>query len=433
MACPRSCSDSLSRITQLQVAARTSSFSFKGKQVDIADIAHKLNVGAILEGSLRKDGARVRITAQLINAVTGFLLWSQTYDRDLRDILALQTEIAGAVTTALQATLLGDSAARIELGGTQNPAAFDAYLRGRKMYTTAYDKESLLTQIATYSEAIKLDPSYAKAYVEKSITLMGFADQAATGPEVRKALETARAAADKALALAPDLGEAHAALAFLLEREFEFERTAVEFDRAAALSSGNARVLRQAAAFFSHVGRTDAAVTNVQRSLALDPLNAVAYNALGQVSYVARRYSEAIEAFNRTLLLDSHAGEVAASRGYSYLLLGEFAAARESCATPPIDWYGNTCLAVVYHKLNRQSDAEASLAAVMADRGDDAAFQYAEVYAQWGNIPKAIESLETAYRMRDGGLVELKVDPLLDPLRQEPRYKEIERKLKFPP
>src|SRR5882762_6624867 len=167
--------NSLSRITALQVAARTSSFSFKGKQVDIADIAHKLNVGAILEGSVRKDEGRVRITAQLINAVTGFHLWSETYDRDLRHILALQTEIASAVTTALEATLIGDSSALIELGGTQNALAFDAYLKGQKFWALAPDKDAGLKQIAAYSEAIRLDPRYAKAYAAKARALHIFA------------------------------------------------------------------------------------------------------------------------------------------------------------------------------------------------------------------------------------------------------------------
>src|SRR6202521_1490503 len=186
--------NSLSRITALQVAARTSSFSFKGKQVDIADIAHKLNVGAILEGSVRKDGARVRITAQLINTVTGFHLWSQTYDRDLRHILALQTEIASAVTTALQATLLVNSAALIELGGTQNPLAFDAYLRGEKLRDMVNDKENELARIAAYSEAIRLDPRYANAYVRKAHIVRVFAGTYATGPAVRERYKEARAA-----------------------------------------------------------------------------------------------------------------------------------------------------------------------------------------------------------------------------------------------
>jgi TolB-like protein/Tfp pilus assembly protein PilF len=425
--------NSLSRITALQVAARTSSFFFKGKQVDIADIAHKLNVGAILEGSVRRDGAHVRITAQLINAVTGFHLWSQTYDRDLRHILALQTEIAAAVTTALQATLLVNSAALIELGGTQNPLAFDAYLRGQKFSGMALDKDSLLTQIAEYSEAIRLDPRYAKAYAVKAITLRLFAGSVATGQAIRERYEEARVAAEKALALAPELGEAHAAFASVLDEGFgDYARAAVEYERALALSPGNALVLRVSANFLSSVGRTEAAVANSQRAVVLDPLNVGAHRNLGLVLHYARRDRDAIEAYNRALSINPHAGHVAAFRGLAYLSLGEFEAARESCATPPLVWDNNTCLAVVYHKLNRQSDAAAALAAVRAFYGDDGAFQYAGIYAQWGNIAKALEWLETAYRVHDPGLVDLKVEPLLEPLRQEPRFKEIERKLKFP-
>jgi len=425
--------NSLSRITALQVAARTSSFSFKGKQVDIADIARKLNVGAILEGSVRKDEAQVRITAQLINAVTGFHLWSETYDRDLRHILALQTEIASAVTKALQATLLVNSAALIELGGTQNPLAFDAYLKGQKFSGTAFDKETRLTQIAAYSEAIRLDPHYAKAYAAKALALRIFAGINATGPAIRERFEEARAAAEKALALAPELGETHAAFAAVLDEGFaDYARAAVEYDRALALSPGNALVLRQSALFFSLAGRTEAAVANAKRAVVLDPLNVAVHRTLGNVLYDARRYREAIEAYNRALSINPQADHVAAFQGWAHLSLGEFEAARESCATPPVDWDSNTCLAVVYHKLNRRSDADAALAAVTAAMGDDGAFQYAEIYAQWGNIPKALEWLETAYRMHDPGLWALKAEPMLDPLRQEPRFKEIERKLKFP-
>jgi len=425
--------NSLSRITQLQVAARTSSFSFKGKQVDIADIAHKLNVGAILEGSVRKDGAHVRITAQLINAVTGFHLWSQTYDRNLRDILALQTEIASAVTTALQATLLVNSAALIELGGTQNPLAFDAYLRGQRFVDTARDKEARSAQVAAYSEAIRLDPRYAKAYVGQSLALIGFASNVATGPAIRETYKEARAAAEKALALAPELGEAHAAFAEVIDLGFtDYARAAVEYERALALSPGNALVLRMSASFLSRMGRIEAALAYAQRVVVLDPLNVSSHRALGGVLYDARRYREAIEAFNRALTLNPHAGGVPSIRGEAYLSLGQFEAARASCATPPLDGISNACLAIAYHKLNRQSDADAALAAVRAAYGDDASYQYAEIYAQWGNIPTALEWLETAYRVHDTGLVQLKVDPMLDPLRQEPRFKAIERKFKFP-
>jgi len=425
--------NSLSHITALQVAARTSSFSFKGKQVDIADIAHKLNVGAVLEGSVRKAGTRVRITVQLINAVTGFHLWSQTYDRDLSDILSLQTEIASAVTTALQATLLGDSAALIELGGTHNPLAFDAYLRGQRFVDTARDKEARSAQVAAYSEAIRLDPRYAKAYVGQSLALIGFASNVANGTAIRETYKEARAAAEKALALAPELGEAHAAFAEVIDLGFtDYARAAVEYERALSLSPGNTLVLRESAMFLSRMGRTEAAFTYAQRAVVLDPLNVSSHRTLARVLHNARRDREAIEACDRALTLNPHAGGVPAIRGWAYLSLGQFEAARASCATPPLDGINNACLAIVYHKLNRQSDADAALAAVMAAYGDDASFQYAEIYAQWGNVPKALEWLETAYQVHDTGLVDLKVDPMLDPLRQEPRFKAIERKFKFP-
>src|SRR5262249_51529379 len=144
--------NSLARINELQVSARTSSFSFKGEKVDLGTIARKLNVGAILEGSVRRSARRVRVTAQLDNAVTGFRLWSQTYDRDLGDVLDLQSELATAVASALKVSLLGDSALKVELGGTRNPAAFDAYLRGLKTERT--DPDDTQAVIAAQTEAI---------------------------------------------------------------------------------------------------------------------------------------------------------------------------------------------------------------------------------------------------------------------------------------
>jgi TolB-like protein len=150
--------NSLAEINELQVAARTSAFSFKGKDTDIGTIARKLNVGAVLEGSVRRSGNTVRITTQLINAVTGFRLWSHSYDRDLGDVLKLETEIANAVASALKVSLLGDVATKIELGGTRNPAAFDAYLRALKDYQSIHDTGGLEAVIAVFTEAIRLDP-----------------------------------------------------------------------------------------------------------------------------------------------------------------------------------------------------------------------------------------------------------------------------------
>jgi TolB-like protein len=172
--------NSLAEIDGLQVAARTSAFSFKGQDNDIDTIARKLNVGAVLEGSVRRSAHTIRITVQLINAVTGFHLWSKTYDRDLGDVLKVQTDIATAVAGALRVTLLGDVAAKVELGGTRNPAAFDAYLRGAKEFGSSP------IAIAAYSEAIRLDPNYALAFAARSIALSGSAQEAATAQAARE-------------------------------------------------------------------------------------------------------------------------------------------------------------------------------------------------------------------------------------------------------
>jgi TolB-like protein/DNA-binding winged helix-turn-helix (wHTH) protein len=240
--------NSLSRIDGLQVAAHTSSFYFKGKDVDLNTIARKLNVAAILEGCVRRSGQRVRISAQLVNTVTGFHLWSGAYDRDLGDVLKLQAEIATAVASALKVTLLGDAAAKIEVGGTHDPAAFDAYLRATKAYIASMWSQSGKEQqaaIAVYTEAIRLDPHYALAYAGRSIALSAFARENAEGLwPFAPTLDKAQADARKAIALAPDLSEGHMALAMIFERSLDFTRASQEYALALALAPGDARLLR---------------------------------------------------------------------------------------------------------------------------------------------------------------------------------------------
>jgi TolB-like protein/Tfp pilus assembly protein PilF len=425
--------NSLAAIPDLRVAARTSSFTFKGKNDDVADIARKLNVGAVLEGSVRKDGNQVRITAQLINATTGFHLWSQTYDRDLKNVLALQWEIATAVTKALKATLLTDAATSIEIGGTQNPAAFDAYLRGKHLQRGNFDKENTLARIAAFSEAARLDPKFAKAYVGAANAQNSYANNFAPGSEVRSWFKQARENSEKAIALAPELGEAHAAMAGIWERGYlDFARAQAEYDRALALSPNDTEVLLRSGTFFVTQGRAEAGLANIRSAIALDQLNPEGYARLSIGLTYAHQYREAIEADERTLQFNPSDVAIKNSRGMNHLLLGELDAARESCETPKRSWQGRLCMSILYDKLHRRAEAEAELAAMQTELGDSASYQYAEIYAQWGDIPKALAWLDTAYRLPDPGIGTLKVDSLVDPLRKEPRFQEIERKLKFP-
>jgi len=425
--------NSLAEINELQVAARTSAFSFKGKDNDIGVIARKLNVGAVLEGSVRRSAHTIRITAQLINAVTGFHLWSKAYDRDLGDVLKLQTEIATSVAGALKVTLLGDVAAKVELGGTRNPAAFDAYLRGAKAVSSRHEAKDIPAAIAAYTEAIRLDPHYALAFAGRSMALSDYAAEAATQAAAREGYDKAQADARQALKLAPDLAQTHLALAAVSEvGNLDFTQASEAYERALALAPGNAQILRDSGEFAALMGHFDAAVAAARRAVVLDPLARGSHFILGRALYVARRYEETVAAFAEVISLDPDYTSTYAWRGLAYYGLGDLERARASCETKPDSWQSQWCLAVVYDKLGRHADAEAELAKLKAAMGEGSAYQYATIYAQWGNRAKALEWLETALRLRDPGLEYLKTDPLLDPLREEPRYRAIERELRFP-
>jgi TolB-like protein/Flp pilus assembly protein TadD len=425
--------NSLAEIDGLQVAARTSAFSFKGQDNDIGTIARKLNVGAVLEGSVRRSAHTVRITAQLINAVTGFHLWSKSYDRDLGDVLKLQTEIATAVASALKVTLLGDVAAKVELGGTRNPAAFNAYLWGTKEFVSRHELENFPAALAAYTEAIRLDPHYALAIASRSIVLSYGAAEATSPAASREGFGKAEADAQKAIALAPDLAQAHLALATVLELgTLDFTRASEEYERALALAPGNAQVLRISGLFAAYMGRTDAGLAAARRALVLDPLARDSHSVLGRALYAARRYEESVVALSEGISLDPSVKAFYTYRGFAYYGLKDLDSARTSCEKER-DYAGNQwCLSVTYDKLGKHADAEAEISKLKASFGDVMAYQYAAFYAQRGDNPKALEWLETALRLRDAGLESLRTDSLMDPIRQEPRFQAVMRELKFP-
>jgi TolB-like protein/Flp pilus assembly protein TadD len=422
--------NSLAAINELQVAAPTSAFSFKGKENDLGSIARKLNVGSILEGSVRRSGSTIRVNAQLINAVSGLQLWSKNYDRDLGDVLKLQTEIATAVAQALKVTLLGG---KIALGGTRNPAAFDAYLRGSAAYQSRQEGRDIPGAIAAYTEAIRLDPNFALAFAGRAFALTDYTADEATGDAIREGFEKAETDARRAIELAPELAEAHLALAFVSEQgTLDFSEAREQHQRAVELAPGNSEVLREGGRFTALMGHFDDAIADLRRVVVLDPLARSSHLALGRALYLARRYREAASAFGEVIRLDPVFKTAYGEQGLAFYGLGDLQGARAACESQRDDWGSKYCLAVVYDKLGRRADARVQLTRISEFWGDKAPYQYAEIYAQWGNRPKALAWLESAMRLRDAGLVYLKTDPLLDPLRREPRFQAIERALKFP-
>jgi TolB-like protein len=425
--------NSLAEIDGLQVAARTSSFSFK-EHPDIATVAHKLNVGAVLEGSVRRSAHTIRITAQLINAVTGFHLWSKTYDRDLGDVLKLQTEIATAVASALKVTLLSDVAAKVELGGTRNPAAFDAYLRGLKLarIAAATTPMECQTPIDAFSEAITLDSNFALAYANRALLTSECAGNSA-GWLQQPNEGTARADAERAIALAPGLADGYVALSRLEQGSLKLEAAGQACARALALGPGNAWVLYECSLLAVYLGHADTAISGARHGVALDPLNPLSHRALGDTLRYARRYEEAIAAYQASIAADpEHSAEAYALRGLSYYLAGNLSSAQFSCEARPDFFRSRVCRAVIYDRLGRHADAAAVVAKIKQLGGDAAAYQYAEIFAQWGDRKTGLDWLEKAMRLHDPGLVYTKVDPLMDPLRKDPRFQTVMQELQFP-
>jgi len=414
----------LSRIHELRVCARTSAFSFKGKDTDIGTIARKLNVGAVLEGSVRRSASTLRITAQLIDSVSGYHLWSQTYDRAPGDVLKLQTEIAEAVASALKVTLLGDVASKIEVGGTRDPAAYEAYLRAMHDYNEIKSDSDLDRAIAGYREAVRLDPNFAQAFAALSIAL--------SNPNLNK-LGEAHDSALKAIQLAPDLAEGHLALALFHDVSFDFMGASKEFERAVVLGPGNVRVLKDYGWFTARMGHPDAGVAAIRAAVALDPTEVW---WLGTALRFARRYDESIKAYQAASSFDPGDAGLRLFIMMNYYGLGEFQKALSICEGVKEQVDEGTrqyYLAMVYHKLGRAGDAEASRKRLIVFRGKDVGeTELADIYAQWGNTAKALESLEKALPDREDDLRYLRVDPFLDPIRDEPRFQAVERALKFP-
>jgi TolB-like protein/tetratricopeptide (TPR) repeat protein len=425
--------NTLAAVPGLKVAARTSSFSFKGKNEEVGEIARKLNVATVLEGSVRRDKSHVRISTELIDAGTGFQRWSQTYDRDLRDVLALQSEIAGSVAGALKVRLLqGDAGG--EVGGTENPQAFDAYLRAeelaRRPNVSAQVGEETLR---AYDAALALDPNYANALRGRAAARIDYAFNSDLTPtEVRRLTDLGLADARKAAELAPGLGAAYSVIGNALAGEQDYAGALAEYRKALELSPGDVRVYREAAGFTVAMGDFEAAIAQARRATELDPLNSKAYETLQYVLYYARRYQDSLAAASRSLELGPDRSRSLGWQGLAYIELQNYPAARDACVAEKMQWVSFTCLAIVRDRLGQHPEAEAALAQLIHRYGDAASYQQAEVYAAWGDADRALEALGRARRSGDPGMQGIRVDPLFDRIQHDPGFKALVAQLKFP-
>jgi TolB-like protein/Tfp pilus assembly protein PilF len=413
----------LARNPALRVAAPTSSNMFRGSGDDARTIGRRLGVGLLLEGSVRKAGDIVRIAAELIDTGTGFSRWSQDFERRLVDVFAIQSEIAATVADALAVRMAQPAALP---GGTRSSAAYDAYLRGRALFNADEGEASDRAALAQFENAIALDPDYAAAHAARSRALAGIATQYAKVGELKLYYDEAIAAARRATSLAPGLAAAHLALAFaLFTGRLDFRGARDPFEQAVRLGTGDADILLLYGLYASKARRAAAAAEAIGRALRLDALNPRAWRASASAAYAARRWSEVRPAADRALALNPKISNAHAMIGNAAFAEGRIADARAAYEAEPNRSFRLAGLAAVLHRLGDQAGAGKAMDELVAALGDSALYQQGQVLAQWGETGPALAALEKARLVGDSGLLYMATDFMLDPLRNEPRYRRL--------
>jgi TolB-like protein/Tfp pilus assembly protein PilF len=413
----------LAKIPQLQVTARTSSFAFKGKEIGITDVARQLHVAHVLEGSVRKSGSAVRITAQLINAATDTHLWSETYDRKLDDIFAVQDEIAADVVKQLKVTLLG----AVPKARTTDPEAYALYLQavqlGRQATAEAYKQSDAL-----FRKVLAIDPRYAPAWERLSSNIANETGQALLSN--KEGYAQAREAATKALAIDPDYAPAHASLGFIaMNGGNDLAGAAQHFKRALALDPSDLGVLRNSATLLANLGRRDEALALDEAVVRRDPVNVTALYNLGIYQRQASRLDAAAASFHTALSLAPGRGNAHAQLGTALLLKGNAQGALAEIEQETSEVWKMISLPLAYHALGRKADSDAALAALMAKEEKDSPYNIAYVYAYRGEADKAFEWLDKAVEYGDPGLSEIVAENLFDKIHADPRWLAFLRKI----
>jgi TolB-like protein/Flp pilus assembly protein TadD len=419
----------LTKVPQLQVAARTSSFSFKGKQIEIPEIARKLHVANVLEGSVRKSGDQLRITAQLVRASEGYHLWSETYDRKLDDIFKIQDEIAGEVVKQLKVTLLG--AAQTLLGAAQtvrqtDPKAYALYLQavqvGRQGTPEAYTQSDAL-----YRQVLEIDPRYAPAWHELARNFINKANDGLLPNS--EGYARAREAEEKALSIDPNYAPAHAGLGRIAMSNNDFVSAAKHFERALALDPNDINVLGNSATFLQSLGRLQQALALNEAIVRRDPVNVLALNKLGIAQQCTKQFDAAIASFRSVLSLSPGSSGAHSWMCEAMLLRGDAPAALVEIEQEKSEVWRLIGLPMAYHALGRKTESDAALATLIAKDETWGPYNIAYVYAFRGEADKAFEWLDKAVQYQDPGLSQIVGENLFDNIRSDSRWLPFLRKI----
>ena len=422
----------LTKVKGLRVPGRSSSFAFKGKNEDgiFRKVGEQLHVNAVLEGSVRKAGDKLRITAQLINVADGFHLWSETYDRDMKDILAVQSDVAKRVVQALQIQLGVDEARALAKKPTENPEAHRLYLLGRYHFAK-FTRAGWTNAIHYYEQALQIDPNFALAYCGLADTYGWAGGQIMAGREAwAKEMELAQ----KAVALDPNLAEAHLAMGTALFSMLGPHASEKELDRAVELNPNLAQAYDQYGWTFAEMGRFDDAIAAEKKALELDPLNTLLNTDLAFFLYWARRYEDAITQIRKTLELDKNNGFAHSILGWCLIWKGSKADARaefqKATTLDDLPWYvGSLGYACAVSGDHAKAEQVLHQLEELAKQRYVSPANRASVYLGLGENEKALDWLEKAYEDRDPIFWWINGDQLYDSVRHAPRFEALVQKV----
>jgi TolB-like protein/Tfp pilus assembly protein PilF len=425
--------DRLSRMHNLRVISRTSVMQFKNPQLSVPDIAKMLRVDAIVEGSVMRSDNRIRVTAQLIRGATDEHFWSETYDRELRDVFAVQSELAQSIAAKVQVTATGEEHQRLTAARSVAPEVYESYLKGRFAYNKSGSRTAFEESTGHFKHAIEIDPTFAPAYVglAKASSQLGTVfvgvPPAQTRPQVISA-------ARKAIELEPDLAEAHAVLANVLQEQWHWADAEAEYKRALELNPSDADALALFAMWLLCQGRTKEAVDWAQRGRELDPL-AVSGESIGWILFQSHRYEEAIRELRSVLAVQPDDAGALLYLGFALVAInqpGDAIPVLEKAISVSNGSPAATGVLIrAYSHAGRRADALRLLAELQKRKkaGYVPAGAFVNAYLGLGENDQAFAWLEQAYKEQSNILQFLKVHPYFDPIRADPRFANLVRRV----
>ncbi len=417
--------------TGLQVVGRTSSEAVKN--ADAKTAAKKLGVANILTGSVRRSPNTIRVSAQLVKGSDGLERWSQDYDRKPGDALKIQSDIAQNVANALSVTLGRAAKGALNVGGTTSAEAQDLYLQAEAVLGVDNSEDGYRRAIRLFDSAIALDPKFAEAYAHKSFAINFMTGETGSAATFEAGYAQAANAAKQAIAIAPGLSVGHFALATALEFQLNLPGALEEFRRAEALLDKDVSGQLQYVFFLARLGAWKPAVELARQAQKRDPLNSAAFHREAFALAYSHHYAEAIPPLQKAIRLTPTISRGHSLLGLCLLQLGRIDEAQAEYANAsPDDLHRIAGQAIAFWRQNNRAASEQELKRGQQRFGEQGSYQYAEVYAQRGDKDRALAALDRAWAIRDPGLATLKVDPFLDPLRSDPRFAALEKKLDFP-